>query len=175
MKTGYIIGLALGHNASTCLIKDGQIVFSVEEERLTRLKADGAPLLGLLKVLDYTDKVDYVAITYPCDDTNLLEYTREHLYFGMARKLGLITINNSQALVYNDQHHLTHAVCAFYHSGFESAAVLVIDSAGSEITLSIRDEHKNYIKACEIESIYKFIILSYASFSSAAFGECPAF
>ena len=102
MKTGYIIGLALGHNASTCLIKDGQIVFSVEEERLTRLKADGAPLRGLLKVLDYTNKVDYIAITYPCDDTNLLEYTREHLYFGMARKLGLTEMNHKQELSYND-------------------------------------------------------------------------
>lgn len=154
MKTGYIIGLALGHNASTCLLKDGQIVFSIEEERLTRSKADGAPLIGLLKVLEYTDKVDYVAITYPCDDTNLLEYTREHLYFGMARKLGLIRSDHSQELSYNDQHHLTHAVCAFYRSGFDSAATLVVDSAGSEIILSTRDEYKNHIKAYEIESIF---------------------
>lgn len=154
MKTGYIIGLALGHNASTCLLKDGQIVFSVEEERLTRLKADGAPLLGLLKVLDYTDKVDLISITYPCDDTNLLEYTREHLYFGMARKLGLIGFDHAKEISYNNQHHLTHAACAFYNSGFDSAATLVVDSAGSEITLSVRDEHKNYIKAYEIESIY---------------------
>lgn len=156
MKTGYIIGLALGHNASTCLIKDGQIVFSVEEERLTRLKADGAPLLGLLKVLEYTDKVDYLAITYPCDDITLLEYTREHLYFGMARKLGLIDYGNQQELSYNAQHHLTHAACAMYNSGFDSAAVLVIDSAGSEIVLSTRDEHNNPIKAYEIQSIFNF-------------------
>lgn len=156
MKTGYIIGLALGHNASTCLIKDGQIVFSVEEERLTRLKADGAPLLGLLKVLDYTDKVDYIAITYPCDDTNLLEFTREHLYFGMARKLGLIDHNHYQELSYNDQHHLTHAACAGYCSGFDSAAIVVVDGAGSEIRLTQMDENKNPIKAYEIESIYNF-------------------
>lgn len=156
MKTGYIIGLALGHNASTCLIKDGQIVFSVEEERLTRLKADGAPLRGLLKVLDYTNKVDYIAITYPCDDTNLLEYTREHLYFGMARKLGLIEMNHKQELSYNDQHHLTHAACAIYNSGFDSAAIVVVDSAGSETRLSIIDEHKNPISAYEIESIFNF-------------------
>ncbi|ATV46241.1 hypothetical protein [Lake Baikal phage Baikal-20-5m-C28] len=154
--TGYIIGLALGHNASTCLLKDGQIVFSVEEERLSRLKGDGAPLLGLLKVLEYTDKVDYIAVTYPCNDRTVLEYTREHLYSGMARKLGLIDSANSQYFDYMNHHHLTHAACAMYNSVFDTAAIVVIDSAGSEIELSATDEYNKPIKAYEIESIYNF-------------------
>lgn len=156
MKTGYIIGLALGHNASTCLLKDGQIVFSIEEERLTRNKADGAPLLGLLKVLDYTDKVDHIAITYPCDDRPALEYTREHLYGGFARKLGLVR-TDEQYLDYTNKHHLTHAMCAFHNSGFDSAAVVIVDGAGSSIKLSTLDSHKENIQAYEIESIYNFI------------------
>ena len=32
-KSGYIAGIARGHNAGVCLLKDGQIVFSIEEER----------------------------------------------------------------------------------------------------------------------------------------------
>jgi carbamoyltransferase len=156
MKTGYIIGLALGHNASICLLNDGEIVFSVEEERLSRSKADGAPLLGLLKVLDYTDKVDYIAIAYPAEDRPLLEYTREHVYSGFARKLGLVS-SNDQYLNYTNRHHLTHAVCAFHNSGFESAAVVVVDGAGSDIKLNILDDHKEPIRAYEIESIYNFV------------------
>ena len=162
MKTGYIVGLSLGHNASTCLLKDGQIVFSVEEERLTRLKADGSPMLGLLKVLEYTDKVDYVAISYPCDDRPMLEYTREHIYHGMARKLGLLagpidhTISHAQYLDYTDQHHLTHAACAAYNSGFDEAAVVVVDSAGSQVTIYEKDEYDKNILAYEIESVYDF-------------------
>jgi len=161
MKTGYIVGLSLGHNASTCLLKDGQIVFSVEEERLTRLKADGSPMLGLLKVLEYTDKVDYIAISYPGDDRPVIEYTREHIYHGMARKLGLVSaydenVKRSQYLDYTDQHHLAHATCAYYNSGFESAAVVVVDSAGSEINLSFKDENNKFVKGYEIESIYNF-------------------
>jgi len=159
MDTGYIVGLSLGHNASTCLLKDGQIVFSVEEERLTRLKADGAPLCGLLKVLEYTDKVDYIAMAYPGEDRPVLEYTREPIYYGIARKLGLVDEFNydTQLLDYYKAHHMTHAACAAYNSGFDSAAVVVVDGAGSAIDIfGVKEPDGKSVKAYEIESIYNF-------------------
>ena len=55
----WIAGLARGHNAGVCLMKDGEIVFSIEEERLTRNKYDGGPLASILKILEYTNKLDY--------------------------------------------------------------------------------------------------------------------
>ena len=42
-KTGYIAPVARGHNAGVCLLKDGKIVFLIEEERLSRRKYDGGP------------------------------------------------------------------------------------------------------------------------------------
>ncbi len=45
----WIAGISRGHNASICLLKDGEIVFSVEEERLTRYKYDGAPYASMNK------------------------------------------------------------------------------------------------------------------------------
>ena len=42
-KTGYIAAIARGHNSGVCLVKDGKIVFSIEEERLSRVKYDGGP------------------------------------------------------------------------------------------------------------------------------------
>ena len=42
-KTGYIAAIARGHNAGVCLLKDGEVVFSIEEERLSRRKYDGGP------------------------------------------------------------------------------------------------------------------------------------
>ena len=50
-KPVWIAGIARGHNAGVCLLKDGEIVFSIEEERLTRIKYDGAPLASILKIL----------------------------------------------------------------------------------------------------------------------------
>ena len=49
-KPVWIAGIARGHNAGVCLLKDGEIVFSIEEERLTRIKYDGAPLASILKI-----------------------------------------------------------------------------------------------------------------------------
>ena len=61
-KTGYIAGIARGHNAGVWLLKNGEIVFSIEEERLTRQKYDGGPFASILKILDYTDKIDFLVI-----------------------------------------------------------------------------------------------------------------
>ena len=92
----WIAGIALGHNAGVCLLKDGEIIFSVEEERLSKFKHDGGPLLSMMKILDYTDKLDYLVVAHlianPQDikEHTVLEYTREPLYQGFARRLGLI-------------------------------------------------------------------------------------
>ena len=41
-----ILSIARGHNGSTTLMKDGEIIFYLEEERLSRFKYDGTPLMG---------------------------------------------------------------------------------------------------------------------------------
>ena len=51
----WIAGITRGHNAGICLLKDGEIVFALQEERLTREKYDGGPYASLMKVLEYTD------------------------------------------------------------------------------------------------------------------------
>ena len=65
----WIAGITRGHNGGICLLKDGEIVFNTEEERFSRMKYDGGPLAGMVKILDYTDKIDYlvVAHTQPLD------------------------------------------------------------------------------------------------------------
>lgn len=41
------------------------------------------------------------------------------------------------ALIHNIPHHLSHAACAFYNSGFEESAVLVVDGQGESESISI--------------------------------------
>ena len=50
----WILGIARGHNAGACLLKDGEIVWNLEEERITRVKYDGAPLATINLVREYT-------------------------------------------------------------------------------------------------------------------------
>jgi len=55
-KSTWIAAIARGHNAGVALLKDGEVVFSIEEERLSRHKYDGGPFASMIKILDYTDK-----------------------------------------------------------------------------------------------------------------------
>ena len=153
--TGYILGISRGHNAGVCLLKDGEIIFSIEEERLSRFKYDGSPLAGIKKVLDYTDKVDYIIIahTQPLAGAGKIEYTGDDMYTGLARKFGLIDrkldrMNHPQVIDVSNQHHKIHASAAFYRSGFKDATAVVVDGAGSEHPF-------NNESLWEVESVFK--------------------
>ena len=55
-----ILAIARGHNGSTTLLVDGKVVFYLEEERLSRFKYDGSPLLGIAKAFEYVDHIDHL-------------------------------------------------------------------------------------------------------------------
>ena len=133
--TKWIAGITRGHNGSTCLLKDGEIVFFIEEERLSRYKHDGTPLLSLQKCKDYTDQLDYLVIshTQPLSDAPRIDFAvtgaEEDIYTSFGRKTGLIDDSN-KVIDYSRLHHKLHAACAFYRSGFETATALIVDGAG---------------------------------------------
>ena len=125
-----IVSCARGHNSSTTLMIDGEIIFYLEEERLTRLKYDGSPLVGLTKVFDYVDHIDDLVICHTHDYGADLDWCGGDVYTGLVRKLARrkFTFNVHHI---NEIHHEMHASAAFYNSGFETAAILVADGAGS--------------------------------------------
>lgn len=144
-KTGYIAAISRGHNASVCLLKDGEIVFSIEEERLSRQKYDGGPFAGMTKILEYTDKIDYLVIAHTQsikETAARVDYTGDDVYTGLARKLGLIDQNQNshdhpQVIDLSHIHHKLHAACAFYKSGFDEALAVIVDGAGTFIPTNI--------------------------------------
>ena len=160
--TQWIAGIARGHNGGVCLLKDGEIVFAVEEERISRRKYDGAPLASMMLIKEYTDKLDYLVIAHTqmaAKDCPVLEYSFEPAYVGLARKMGLIEDlsgqdpkkGHSQVIDLGNIHHKLHAACAFYRSGFTEAAALVVDGAGTFIDFSIMDRQET---VWEVESIF---------------------
>ena len=145
--TQWIAAIARGHNSGVCLLKDGQLVFSIEEERLSRKKYDGGPLASMIKILDYTDRLDYlvVAHTQPLDQAGTNDFTGEPIYVALARKLGLIDrkediYKHPQVVDYSHIHHKLHSACAFYRSGFETAVSVIVDGAGTFIPMQIDNE-----------------------------------
>lgn len=159
-KDVWIAGIARGHNAGVCLLKNGEIVFSIEEERLSRVKYDGGPFAAMRKILDYTDKLDYlvVAHTQKLNDTaGRVDFSGDDVYTGLARKFGLISRKGSnpwqhpQVIDLSHVHHKLHAACAFYRSGFDEAAALVVDGAGTFLHFTINNEN---VVLFEVESIF---------------------
>ena len=111
----WIAGIARGHNSGICLLKDGEVVFSIEEERLSRSKYDGGPLASIVKILEYTNKLDYlvVAHTQPLQQTGpTLEFSMDDAYTGLCRKLGLIDRHSRQ------KPHPQVIDVAMYHSRY---------------------------------------------------------
>jgi len=153
--TQWIAGITRGHNGATCLLKDGEVVFYIEEERLSRKKYDGGPLAGMLKIKEYTDSLDYlvVAHTQPLATAGKIDFTGDDMYTGWARKLGLIRNldepKHPQVIDLAHLHHELHAACAFYNSGFETAACLIVDGAGTFIPLGDSGE-----TGFELETIF---------------------
>ena len=157
--SGYIAAIARGHNAGVCLLKDGKVVFSIEEERLSRQKYDGGPYASMMEILKYTDKIDYliVAHTQKLKDTaGKVDFTGDDVYTGLARKMGLIDRtadphNHPQVIDLSHIHHKLHAACAFYRSGWESAVSVIVDGAGTFI--GINNNIQGQTTVWEVESI----------------------
>lgn len=139
-KPIWIAAIARGHNSGVCLLKDGEVVFSIEEERLSRQKYDGGPFASMVKILEYTDKIDYLVIAHTQnlqETAGKIDYTGDDVYTGLARKLGLIDRKvpdlhrHPQVVDLSFMHHKLHVACAFYRSGWEDAVALVVDGAGT--------------------------------------------
>ncbi len=125
-----IVSCARGHNSSTTLMIDGEIIFYLEEERLTRLKYDGAPLAGLIKVFDYVDKIDHLVVCHTHENGPELDWCGGDVYSGLVRKLARKKFKFNLHHIC-EIHHEMHASAAFFNSGFETAATVVADGAGS--------------------------------------------
>jgi carbamoyltransferase len=160
-KPVWIAGIARGHNAGVCLLKDGEVIFAIEEERLTRQKYDGAPYAAIVKILEYTDKLDYLIVAHTQSlqsSAGKIDFSGDDPYTGLARKLGLIQRGHNsyaeshpQVIDLSHIHHKLHAACAFYRSGFDSAVALVVDGAGTFLDFRINNE----VMTCwETESIF---------------------
>ena len=143
-KPVWIAGIARGHNAGVCLLKDGEVIFAIEEERLTRQKYDGGPYASMVKILEYTDKLDWLVIAHTQNlqaTAGKVDFSGDDVYTGLARKLGLISRKpydgsaHPQVVDMSHIHHKLHAACAFYRSGFDTAAALIVDGAGTFIDL----------------------------------------
>lgn len=164
MKTSYILGInTTYHELSACLLKDGQLVVAVEEERFTRIKHGKPALVSNPDVIpkqaiDFClrkagitfTEIDKIGISF-CPKERLKNvgidkyFTEgdwgskfgEELFYEKIMNVPKLLSEYAGIDLTNKTiwvpHHISHAGSAYYVSPFKESAVLSIDGIG-EIT-----------------------------------------
>ncbi len=130
------------HDAAACLIKDGEIVGAVQEERFTRIKYDpDLPVNAIRYCLDQVGAtiadVDRLAFyEVPEDKRARQEWQAARRAGSPPRATAVDTETRLReglhwaGAIDFVEHHRAHAASAFYVSEFDEAAVLVCDAVG---------------------------------------------
>ncbi|HEY7441340.1 MAG TPA: carbamoyltransferase N-terminal domain-containing protein, partial [Vicinamibacterales bacterium] len=160
--TTHILGIsAFYHDAAAALLRDGEIVAAVQEERFTRRKGDagfpqhsiqyclreGGIDVGSIDHLVFYEqpqqKFDRLLETYRSYAPRGYESFRAAIRQWAGRKLDLPTLLLKGPLAgfagqfWCTDHHGSHAASAFFPSPFEEAAILTLDAVGEWATSSI--------------------------------------
>ena len=167
-----VLGLNIYHaDASACIIKNGKLLFAIEEERINRIKHwAGLPTNAINECLKHTginiSEITDIAInTSPLSNIfpKSLYFLKNYLtgkkkieiYKRIKKKLNLVNdlnkklyptkLSNKIKVHYVD-HHESHIASAFYPSGFSSAVGLSVDGFGDFCSLAISKCNKSGIK-----------------------------
>lgn len=156
------------HDSSAAIIKDGQILAAVQEERFTRQKHDNTfPYKSIEYCLNTLgiaiNEVDYITFY----EKPIVKFTRileQHvIHFPKSIKIFLDTIPEwllkklrlkeilKNELHYHGKiiflpHHLSHAAASYYISPFDEAAILTLDGVGEWATTTMGHAKNSKIK-----------------------------
>lgn len=124
---GCILSINPYHNGSVCILKDGEVVLYLEEERLSRIKYDELPFKSILQFFNQYEITDIV-IAGIGQFRVLTKFLEKELFYSFFEKFKF-PVNNIHYI--DHEHHLCHASCAFYNSGFSEAIAIIIDAGGA--------------------------------------------
>lgn len=151
----WVLGISSSHNGSACLLRGGEIVVAIQEERLTRQKR--ARLRGATNSCAVRYCLEYAGIG-PAD-LDAVAFSAQSSVAAAdndVRLNPLLQVGLHGTPVYTLSHHAAHAISAFATSGFTEAAVLVVDGAGSPVSNLSQEERRAVVGSgtAEIMSLY---------------------
>jgi carbamoyltransferase len=131
------------HDAAACIVKDGRLIFAVEEERITRKKHsfDLPPIQSTLHALQYSNLTidDIDLITFGWDITKLFnKKPTEKEIFEVLLPRKIFSYKRKPKIIFVP-HHLAHAYYAYYSSPFvgQQTNILILDGQGEEESISL--------------------------------------
>jgi carbamoyltransferase len=167
----YVLGLnAYDHDVSACLLRDGEIAFAINKERITRQKhhtgfyqavldyclgAEGISLddvdllvrnCYVLPVEDLEIRMVSQDVPEVMDEKERMQAAKSPLYLARSDKVRTVS------------HHLAHAYSAFAACPFEEGVVMVVDGVGNYCADVAEDFPLSGVNplARESESYYRF-------------------
>jgi carbamoyltransferase len=155
----YILGIScFYHDSAACIVKDGNILVAVQEERFTRKKHDPRFPKNAIKycleeagiTIQRVDSVVFYDKPFLTFERLLLSYLTvapkglrswlEAIPIWLGQKLHIPKIIKKEAGYEGDvlytEHHEAHAASAFYPSPFNESALLTMDGVGEWATAS---------------------------------------
>ena len=157
------------HDSSACIIRDGELLFAVAEERISRLKHDARfPQLAIQACLDFAkvspSQIDEICFGWQTPGAtfrhdlklfatgrwavnylSVLNSSRQFASMGHqgggARRFAQ-RFGPTKARFRFVDHHFAHAISTYSYSGFDDAAIVVMDGRGAwEATSIWRGSH----------------------------------
>ena len=160
----YILGLNLFHaDSSACLIKDGKILYSLEEERFKRIKHySGFPIESVEKIFENSgikvEDIDYITTNKSSlyNITEKIKFSLKYFQFNTLvdyfkdknfRKVDIVKelekfgeLKKLKKIV-DVPHHVSHISYSYFLSGFKDCIGLTIDGSGD---FSTSESYKIY-------------------------------
>ena len=161
-----ILGVNPFHNGSACVLSDGEIVYYLEEERLSKRKYDANPFRVILDILDRF-KIDLVMVAGINLNDKYLGYDDECPFSSLIRKFH----PQMEVRKVSDYHHDCHLAQTYYNSGFLNSLGVVIDSGGSFIKNKGMELDSLYI--CSSTDTIKNIIKNYIKYNLPTESQTP--
>ena len=142
------------HDSSACIVRDGELLFAVAEERISRVKHDARfPVHAIEACLGFAnvraEQVDEVCFgwqtagpvfrhdlkmygtgQWPATYLNVLNSSRHFLSMWHQESGARVferTFGTSKPRMRFVEHHLAHAISAYGYSGFDDAAIVIMD------------------------------------------------
>ena len=123
------LGFSVGHDKGAAIIQDGKLLVAISQERLTRVKNDGAYSGGQIPVESIRYCLDYLNITMK--DLDLIVYSSTEQRDDVDEQMKELFKKVVKPEVIFIPHHLAHAYSTFFSSNFDDSAVIVADASGS--------------------------------------------
>lgn len=124
-----VLGFSVGHDKGAVIIENGKVAVGITQERLSRLKHDGAWQGGLIPFESINYCLNALNITHR--DIDYYVYSTTEIEDNVGQQFFKRYNDLKREILFFIPHHLAHAYSTFFSSGFDDAAVIVADASGS--------------------------------------------